>query len=142
MTMLAQPTALSSEIRRRDRIAGQRRGMARERDAPFLQTEHFLRCPERLHDVLLDNDQGAAFGDNRGETRIEVAHHDRREAEAELVAEKKAWIRHQRAADRRHLLLAAGKRAAGQMAALGEHGKELIDAREAPRSRSAKLPAD
>src|SRR6516165_4405885 len=107
MTMLTQSIALGSEIRRRDCIARQRRGTARERDAPFLQTEDFYRCPERLDDVLLDNDQAAAFGDDRGKARVNVAHHDRREAEAKLVAEKKARIRHQRATDRRHLLLAA-----------------------------------
>ena len=43
---------------------------------------------------------------------VDVADDDRREAEADLVAEQHARVRHQRAADRGHLLLAAGQRVA------------------------------
>src|SRR5208337_5095366 len=117
-------------------------GMAGESDPALLQAVDLFRRMERLDDILLDNDEGNRFGDDLRQAGIEVAHHDRRKAKAELIAQQQAWVRHQRAADRRHLLLAAGERRAGQMPALGERGKQLVDAREAPWSGTAKLTAD
>ena len=52
---------------------------------------------------------------------VDVADDDRREAEAELVAEQQPRVGHQRAADRDHLLLAAGERRRRRVAPLGEH---------------------
>ena len=54
-----------------------------------------------------------AFATIAGKARVDVADDDRREAEADLVAEQKPRIGHQRAADRGHLLLAAGQRRPG-----------------------------
>ena len=41
---------------------------------------------------------------------VDLADHDRRQAERELVAQQHRRVAHQRAADRHHLLLAAGER--------------------------------
>ena len=46
----------------------------------------------------------------------------RREAEKRLVEEQQARLAHQRAADRQHLLLAAGQRSGGLLAPLGSRG--------------------
>ncbi len=48
-----------------------------------------------------------------GQRGIDLAHHDRRQPEADLVAQQQSRVRHQRAADRHHLLLAARQRRAG-----------------------------
>ncbi len=53
----------------------------------------------------------APLGRIFGSAGIDVADDHRGEAEADLVAEQKLGVRHQRAADRHHLLLAAGERA-------------------------------
>ena len=81
-----------------------------KRDAALLQAIDVARGLQRLHDVLLDDDQRDAFGDDRREPRVDVADDDRREAEADLVAQQQPRVRHQRAADGDHLLLAAGQR--------------------------------
>src|SRR5262249_56245900 len=97
---------------------------------------------ERLHDVLLYDDQRTAFGDDRGQAGIDLAHHDGRETEADLVAEEKFRIGHQRASERDHLLLAAGERGARQVAAPGHRREHFLYPRQTPRSRSAELAAD
>jgi len=51
-------------------------------------------------------------------------------------------IGHQRAAERGHLLLAAGQRRARQFAALAERGKQFVDAPQCPGARPAELTAD
>ena len=66
----------------------------------------------------------------------------RREAEADLVAEQKARIGEQRAAERDHLLLAAGELARLLVAPLLEDGKQPIDLVEADLALAADLPAD
>src|SRR5262249_23376179 len=78
-----------SEVSGRDRLARERRGRAGERDAALLQAIDVVRRLERLHDVLLDDDEGAAFGDDRRQAGIDLAHHDGRETETDLVAEQK-----------------------------------------------------
>ncbi len=80
-----------------------------------------------------------ALGDDRRQARIDVADDDRREAEADLVAQQKLRIRHQRAADRDHLLLAAGqrRRSAGR-ARSRQHREQLVDALERPRTRRGR----
>src|SRR5262245_52663411 len=111
MMMLTHSIAMTrsqlsrSEVSGRDRLARQRRGRTGERDAALLQAIDVACRLERLHDVLLDDDEGAAFGDDRGQAGIDLAHHDRRETEADLVAEEKFRIGHQRAPNRDHLLL-------------------------------------
>ena len=113
-----------------------------QRDAAFLQAIDVARGLQRLHDVLLDDDERQALGDDRRNARVDVADHDRREAEADLVAQQQPRVRHQRAADGDHLLLAAGQRRRRLVAALGQHREQLIDALEIPRPGPAELAAD
>src|SRR6266436_9152050 len=141
---LSPPTHWSSrsEVRGRDRLARQRRGRAGERDAALLQAIDVVCRLERLHDVLLDDDQRAAFGDDRGQAGVDLAHHDGRETEADLVAEEEFRIGHERAPERDHLLLAARERGARHVAALGQRREQFVDPRQAPRPRPAELAAD
>ena len=83
-------------------------------------------------EVLLDQYHAGAPLFDVCERRIDVADDDRREAKAEFVAEKDARVRHQAASDGDHLLLTAGQRRGRRMAALPQHGKELVDAFEVP----------
>ena len=74
-----------------------------------------------------------------GRRRIDVADDDRGEAEADLVAEEKARVGHEGAADRR--TSAAGRRRAcvrRQVAPLGEDREELVDAVERPRAAAGR----
>ena len=54
----------------------------------------------------------------------------RREAERRLVEQQQLGLRHQRAADREHLLLAAGQRPALLLLALLQAREERVDAVE------------
>src|SRR5438309_3359532 len=94
-----------SEISRGDFLPRQRFGLALQRDAALLQAIDVARGLQRLHDVLLDDDKRQALGGNRRNAGVDVADHDRREAQADLVAQQEPRVRHQRAADRDHLLL-------------------------------------
>ena len=68
--------------------------------------------------------------------------HDRRgEPERGLVQQQQPRARHQRAADRHHLLLAAGERARGLAAPLGEDREELVHARQRGLARAPRLAA-
>src|SRR5690242_1494555 len=73
------------EIRGRDGVARQILGGPGERDAALLQAIDALHRLERLHHVLLDQDQGDAGGEDRRQARVDIAHHDRRQSEADLV---------------------------------------------------------
>ena len=84
----------------------------------------------------------SALGNDRRDARVDVADHDRSEAEADLVAQQQRRIRHQRAADGDHLLLAAGQRRARLVAAFLQHRKQLVDALRIPRTLAAELAAD
>src|SRR5262249_43339365 len=75
------------EVGRRDRRARQRRGGTGERDAALLQAIDVVCRRERLHDVLLDDDERTSFGDDRRQARIDLAHENGRKTEADLVAE-------------------------------------------------------
>src|SRR5262249_61190413 len=99
MMMLTHSIAMTrsqlsrSEVRGRDRLARQRRRRAGERDATLLQAIDVVCRLERLHDVLLDDDEGTAFGDDRGQAGIGLAHPDGRQTRADLVAEETFRVR-------------------------------------------------
>src|SRR3954451_16711924 len=87
-----------------------------------------MRELQRLVSVLLDEQDG-------GTPRVDVAdrgehllHEHRRQTERWLVEEEQAGVSHQGAADREHLLLAAGERPAKLALALPQAGKERVDA--------------
>ena len=110
---------------------------AGEAHAAFLKTIGPVGDRHGVDKVLLDQDHAGAALFDVGERRIDVADDDRREAETEFVAEQDARVRHQASADGDHLLLAAGQRRRRRMATLPQHGKELVDAVEVPRSAGA-----
>src|SRR5258708_4641619 len=92
-------------------------------DRPGLEHIAAVGDLERLRRVLLDQEDGDAL-------RVDLAHdledrldEDRREAERRLVEHQELRLRHERAADREHLLLAAGERAREPRDALLEAGR-------------------
>ena len=60
--------------------------------------------------------------------------------ERRLVEEQEPRLRHQRARDRHHLLLAAGERAGGRIELLDQRGKQRAYALDATRAR-ARVPS-
>src|SRR5665213_1165876 len=130
-----------SEISRPDRAAIEGAGWAFQRYPAFLQAIDVIRGCQRLHYVLLDDDDGRAFGDDRWQHLENFLHQDWRQAEADLVAEEKPGVRHQCATDGDHLLLAARQRHAALSASVLERRKETIDTLKRPRTRAAKLTA-
>ena len=70
----------------------------------------------------------------------DLPHDPGREAERGLVQHEQSGPRHERAADRAHLLLAAREQPRELGLPLGEHGKERVDVREAhlPRANRSR----
>ena len=130
------------EIGGMDVLAAQLGRRARKRDAPLHHAIDPVRDLERLADILLDDDQRRPRRADAREGGVDVADHDRREPEAQLVAEEHAGIGHQRATDRDHLLLAARERRARTAPPLAEDGEQRVDRIEAPRSRPLLVGAD
>ena len=65
--------------------------------------------PMRAREVLLDEHDRRAALDQRAERAVDALDDDRREAERDLVEQQQPRVRHERATDRRRLLLAAGE---------------------------------
>ena len=82
--------------------------------------------------VLLDDDGGHAEILDLREGPLDLLHDDRGEALVGLVEEQQLHVARERAADREHLLLAAGKRRALLLPALSEPGEEVVDAFDRP----------
>ncbi len=98
---------------------------------------------QSLADVLLDEDDGGAVGEDLRQGGVDVTDDDGCEAEADLVAEQQFGVRHQSAADGHHLLLAAGEGRATAAAAFAQDREEFVDRVERPMSRRlARLSAD
>src|SRR5262245_60291880 len=87
-----------------------------------------LKCGAR---VLLDEQDGDAKLAQRGDNAKDLADDKRRETEARLVEKQEPRLRHQRAAEREHLPLAARERPRQLIAPLGEARKALEDRLEA-----------
>ena len=71
-----------------DRVARQLGRPAGQRHAALLEAVDAVGDRQRLHDVLLDEDDAGALRLDRRQRRVDVADDDRREAEADLVAEE------------------------------------------------------
>jgi hypothetical protein len=102
-----------------------RQGIARpfERHATFLKAHHALRHTLRDANVLLDDHQAHAFAGECRHRVVDLLDHDRRQTQAQFVAQQHVGVAHQRTADRYHLLLAArqlGGRAAPLLLEDGE----------------------
>ena len=83
-----------------------------------------------------------AFLVERLERLDQVLDDRRREPLGRLVHDQQRRVRQQRAADRKHLLLATRELRAAVPAALGETREELVDALDRPPLRAAAAPGD
>src|SRR5215510_10625420 len=82
---------------------------------------------EGQRDVLLDEQEGHAFLVKDLDDLADLTDHPRHEAFGRLVDQHDARLQHHRARDGEHLLLAAGQRAPGLIAALREDREALVD---------------
>ena len=121
------------EVPLADRLAlGQLVGGALERDLADLQHDGALGDGERHRRVLLDQHDRDALAVDLADHLGELLDDPRRQAERRLVEQQHARRGHQRAADREHLLLAAGQQRGALGPALAQDREQLVDAR--PRS--------
>ena len=82
--------------------------------------------PQHLLHVLLDDQHREPAGADALHQLEHLLHHDRRQAGRRLVEQQQFRIRHQRAADRAHLLLAA-RHGAGHLVAALLHAREQVE---------------
>src|SRR6266542_714659 len=102
-------------------------GLAVEDDPAVLHDVAVVRDPEREVRVLLDEQEARLLLAVHALDDVEdFAHEQRREAERRLVEEDELRARHERAADREHLLLAAGEVAGEPLAALSQ-AREVVE---------------
>src|SRR5438552_1927334 len=102
-----------------DRLAVGLRRAARQRHLALEVAIKPVGDRERANNILLDHNDGDAAVANARNDLVELVDDERRESEADLVAEKEARIAEQRPPERDHLPLAAGKFASALIAALG-----------------------
>ena len=93
--------------------------------AGFEQIGAIDHAQHLLH-VLLDDQDRQPAGANPLHQFEHLLHHDRRETRGGLVEQQQFRVRHQRAADRAHLLLAA-RHGAGHLAAAFLHARKQIE---------------
>src|SRR6266851_966891 len=126
------------------RILAQGRAGAARDDAAGLQHVAAARGLERVARVLLDQEHAHARIVDGADGAKDVLHDHRGEAERGLVEAEKFWLRHHGAAERQHLLLAAGERAGILRGAFGEareHRKDVADQRAHAAGIAAMLEA-
>src|ERR1700694_1311619 len=105
-------------------------------DCAALQYHDAVGQPQNLLCILLDDDRTDAAGAGDSAQRLEqLLDDDRSQPLGRLVEQQYSWIERERAADRQHLLLAAGELVAEIVAALLQPRKHLVDLRHRPRSR-------
>ena len=123
---------LEAEVEGLDVVAGAELvGGAFEHDAPVLDNGGAIGKAERHRRVLLgDKDRQALGTVERAEPEEDVLDDQRREAHRRFVEDEEARARHQRAADRRHLLLAAGGEAGDGATLVSKVREEVVDALE------------
>src|SRR5574341_2413662 len=136
-----------SEIGRPDvLVAEQLRAAPREHDATILEHVPPVRHAERVHDVLLHEQDRHAVRVDPPDRLEDLVDHDGRQPERGLVQHEERREGHEAAADGQHLLLAPGERARALLGALAEDRKELPDAPQGcgllppgPRPHGAQL---
>src|SRR5712691_3614864 len=100
---------------------------------------------ERERRVLLDEQNGDAARVDLLDHAEHSEHYRRGETERGLIEQEQARLRHERAPDREHLLLAAGERARRLLEPLAQDGKYRADPFErfgTPRARRAPVAAE
>ena len=114
-------------------------GAAGQRDAADLEHDGLVGDAERHRGVLLDEHDGHALAVDLLDHLGELGDDPRRETQRRLVEQQHARRGHQRAADREHLLLAAGQQAGALARALAEDREQLGHA--GPRALARRLVA-
>src|SRR6266699_1241126 len=136
-------TSTSSEVGPADvRLREQLRRPAFGGDAALLEHVGARGELEREGSVLLDEHHGDAARVDLLDHLEHGEHYPRGEAERGLVEQEQARLRHERAPDREHLLLAAGERARRLPEPFAQDGKYLAYPFErfgAPRARRAPV---
>ena len=127
------------------RMVLQRGGRAFGDDAALLQHVGPVREVECHGHILLHQQHGDAARVDVADDAEHFPHDRRREAEGRLVEQQQPRLRHQRTADREHLLLAAGERAGRLLELLAQHREEvehLLQRLRAARLRGAAEAAE
>jgi hypothetical protein len=106
-------------------------GAAARADRAGLEQMGAVDDPQHLVDVLLDDQHRQPAGADAFEEGEDLLHDNRRETRRGFVEQQEPRLRHQRATDRAHLLLAAGQRSGELPAPLFEAREELVDKGEA-----------
>src|SRR5712692_6187323 len=102
-------------------------GASREPDATDLEQIGAVDDVQDLPNVLLDDEDGEPFGADAANELEHLMDEERRQPGGRLIHEQELGTRHQRAADRAHLLLAARERAGELVAAFLETREEVVD---------------
>ena len=129
---LLSEDALEAEIGFRDLFAAQRAGRPLDRDRAFQHADGAARGRHGALEVLLDQQHRDAGRFQRLEPGVDAIDDQRRKPERHLVEQQEVRVHHQRAPDRRRLLLAARQCAGERAAALLEVGKGLHHRVERP----------
>jgi hypothetical protein len=98
---------LIAEVRGLDLLRGDLGRAAFQRGVPFQQALQVRRDPQRLADVLLDQQHGDTAIQDLRHHRVDALDYHRRQAEGHLVQQQHARVGDQRPADGDRLLLAA-----------------------------------
>src|SRR5690606_14341780 len=99
-----------------------------EHDAPVLEHVAVVGDGQRHLGVLLDDEEGQPLLVAQAlDQREDLGDDERREPERRLVEQDEARLRHQRAADHQHLLLAARQIARDAVAQLRQPGEIAVD---------------
>src|SRR6266851_3435283 len=101
-------------------VLGQLVGRAGPHHAALLDDVVAVGQPDERADILVDHQDGLALALEAPEARPDLLADQRCQAFGGLVEDQELGIGHQRAADRQHLLLAAGELVAAVPLALGE----------------------
>ena len=108
-------------------VLGEGLRVVRERDRPRLHHVTAVGDVERHERVLLDEEDRRPLLVDLDDDLEDPLDEDRRQAHRRLVEEQELRLRHQRASDRAHLLLASGHRPCALVAALLQPREELED---------------
>src|SRR5262245_60445860 len=96
-------------------------------DSPLLEDVVRVRDARERRHVLVDQQDRLPSRLERLDAAPDLRAHERRQPLGRLVQNEQARIRHQRAADREHLLLTAGERAAEAPRAGSQLRKQIED---------------
>src|SRR5579862_2277168 len=124
-------------------MALQHRGIGLQRlawrvvhDGAAFQYHNAVGQPQNLLRILLDNDRADAGGAGNAADRLQkLLDNDRGKPLGRLIQQQDLGIEGERAADRQHLLLAAGKLVTEIAAAFLQPRKHLVDFLDRPRAR-------